>query len=89
MMGYNPGRRRQPFGVARPHCHFTVSAERDRIIPDISTNVSAEDQSRVLAVNSDFVLCDFSSGVGNVRLLQSKKYELHILDHIFAFIEGK
>lgn len=92
VMGCNPGGRGQPFGVARPHCHFTVGAERDWIIPGIGTNVGAEDQDRVWAVNSNFVPCDFPSGDGNVCLLQSEKCLKvnHILWHrVFAFIEGK
>lgn len=72
-MGCNSGRRGLPFGVASPHCHFTVGTEWERIIPGVSTNVMDEDEIRVLAVNSDFVLYDFPPSDGNVRLLHLER----------------
>lgn len=83
MIDANTGRRGQPFRVARPHFHLTVGAERDRIVPGVSTNVGAEEPFRVWAENFDFVLRDFPPGVGNVQLLlretfQSDSYSLDI-----------
>ena len=82
------GRRGHPLGVASRHRDLTVGAELDRVTPGICINVSAEDESRVLAVNADPVAYDIPPGDGNVHLLQSErclKVNLGVWCHIGAF----
>lgn len=61
-----------PLGGARPHHYTTSGTKRDGVVSDICADVGAEDQTRVLAVDADFVPRDLPPGSGKVLLLQRR-----------------
>lgn len=70
------------------HRDLTVGTELGRVTPGICISVSAEVESKVLAVNADLVSRDIPPSDGNVRLLQLErcfKVNQGVWCHTFAF----
>lgn len=66
------GRGGTPLGGARPHRYATSGTKRDDVVSHICADVGAEEQTRVLAVDADFVAHDLPPGSGKVLLLQRR-----------------
>lgn len=66
------GRGGTPLGGARPHRYTTSGTKRDGVVSGICADVGAEHQTRVLAVDTDFVPRNLPPGSGKVLLLQRR-----------------